>query len=193
MSAISSSATLATTLLLWPLTVIWLLVSFGMILATLLLLSPWDAAPTFLSSLLTYLPNPGFGLDLYLQALAATNDLIKSAPRDFKYMFLGCDGNCKLLNHGDLDHVIGPFIFPDQSVRSGGRERSEAFIALALEHSLRVANSFRPARRPACENAPTGLTGEELSETWAHFLYPNPRVHSQIDWIPFCQTREASA
>ena len=89
-----------------------------------------------------FLPNPGLGLDLYLQALAATNDWIKSAPRDF--MFLGCDGNCKLFNHSDLDHVVGPLIYPGQSVRSGDRELSEAFIALALEHCLRAANTFRP-------------------------------------------------
>ena len=139
-----------------------------------------------------YLPNPGLGLDLYLQALAATNDLIKSAPRDYKYMFLGCDGNCKLFNHCDLDHVVGPLIYPDQSVRSGDRERSEAFIALALEHSLRAANSFRPA---SSEVAQLGNSEEEgeLSQTWTHFLYPNPQVRSQIDWILCSQTLEASA
>ena len=59
--------------------------------------------------------------------------------------------------------------------------------------SLRVANSFRPAPRPASEDAPSGITEEELSETWTHFLYPNPRVRSQVDWILCSQTFEASA
>ena len=136
-----------------------------------------------------YLPNPGLGLDLYMQALAATSDLIKSAPRDFKYMFLGCDSNCKLFNHCELDHVVGPLTYPGQSVRSGDRERSEAFIALALEHCLRAANTFRPAPSDAAQLGST----EELSETWTHFLYPNPRVRSQIDWVLCSQTLEASA
>ena len=140
-----------------------------------------------------YLPNPGLGLDLYLQAPAATNDLIKSAPRDFKYMFRGSGGNCKLFNHCELDHVVGPLIYPGQSVRSGDRERSEAFIALALEHRLRAANTFRPAPRPAPSDAVQLGNTEELSDTWTHFLYPNPRVRSQIDWILCSQTLETSA
>ena len=78
-------------------------------------------------------------------------------------------------------------------MRSGDRVRSEAFIALALEHSLRAANSFRPAPRLACENAPTGITEEGLSETWVHFLYPNPRFRFQIDWVLCSQNFEASA
>ena len=140
-----------------------------------------------------YLPNPGLGLDLYMQALAATSDLIKSAPRDYKYMFLGCDGNCKLFNHCELDHVVGPLVYPGQSVRSGDRERSEDFAALALEHRLRAANTFRPASRPAPSDAAQLSSTEELSNTWTHFLYPNPQVRSQIDWILCSQTLEASA
>ena len=46
----------------------------------------WDAALTFLSSLLTCLIQDSVSTATYLQALEATSDLIKSAPRDFKYV-----------------------------------------------------------------------------------------------------------
>ena len=131
-----------------------------------------------------YFPQRGLGLDLFIEAIAAVSELIRSAP-PHKELLVGCDGNCKLFEHENLPNVVGPVIFPFSNPCLYDRARFDVFITMALDHQLRATNTFLRPDRAYC---PEELR-EQTACSWTHALFTDTNVRSQMDWILCSQSR----
>ena len=77
-----------------------------------------------------YLPQPGRGLGLYLEAIDNVSSLLRSLPADLRVapLFVGCDANCSLASHPDIADNVGP-----RTYVQGNDRRAEAFLNVLLE------------------------------------------------------------
>ena len=121
-----------------------------------------------------YLPQPSLGLDLYTEALEAVHNLIEQVPRDLRpfNIMVGCDANCSVRNHEELDMLVGPLTHPTRWT-DGDSSRTQVFVDFILRLGLRVSNTF-----PAADVELPGSTA-----CWTHSWHVDPSVAKQIDFV----------
>ena len=111
-----------------------------------------------------YLPNPGRGLGLYLEAIDSVCCLLRSLPADLRVapLFIGCDANCSLASHPDMSDIVGP-----RTYVQGNDKRAEAFLNVLLEFKIRACNTF----------------GDVDIPFWTLSWYGDSSVRKQIDFV----------
>ena len=123
-----------------------------------------------------YLPQPSLGFDLYTEALEAVHNLVEQVPsnlRPFNIM-VGCDANCPVRNHEELDMLVVPLTHPTRWI-DGDASRIRVFVDFILRLGLRVSNTF-----PAADVELPGSTA-----CWTHSWYVDLSVTKQIDFVFF--------
>ena len=110
-----------------------------------------------------YLPQPGRGLPIFLEAISEVKTLITSVPKRFAFkVFIGCDANATLARSSFLPDRVGPCAPPPPADESG-----QALLELMLSVGAYAPSTY----------------GNPLEDYWTHDWYGDRSVRSQLDYV----------